>query len=91
MKQVLKFKLLTSRTCYAPMPVNAEILHVHAQGKDICLWALCDTKVQNEARKFHVLGTGHDYDQYNSEKHKYVGTVQMHDGALVWHVFEEHP
>lgn len=88
MKQVLKFKLPLARTSYVPMPDGAIIIKVGVQGRDICIWALCGTQEAKHARKFHVLGTGHDYEW--SANHVHLGTVFMEGGALVWHIFEEH-
>ena len=39
-----------------------------------------------ELRTFSIYGTGHQHESISGE---YVGTFQLHGGALVYHVFEE--
>lgn len=68
------------------MPGGAKILTVDTQGINLCLWALVDPKVPEEPRAFIVHGTGHPADDL--EGTDYVGTAQLHAGALVLHVFE---
>ncbi len=51
------------------------------------IWALVDTDAPEEARVFHVRGTGHPADALG----RYVGTFQIDGGALVFHLFEGEP
>lgn len=89
MKMVYKYPVSNYLT--HEMPKGAKVLHVHEQNGDICLWALVDVPKppQNpewERRKFIALATGDKIpDDWTVE---YVGTVHMHGGALVFHVFE---
>ena len=66
------------------MPRGAEVLTVQMQREVLCVWAVVDPDAEKEQRKFIVYGTGHEYDSIKGE---YVGTVQIHGGDLVWHVF----
>jgi len=68
------------------MPVGARILCVQNQRGDICLWAEVCPEGPTEERTFIVRGTGWEYIPVRDEV--YLGTVQVSDGALVWHVFE---
>lgn len=68
------------------MPEKAEILTVQIQSETICLWAKCNPNGPYETRKFCIIGTGNPMPDNNL---KYIGTVQMADGRLVWHVFED--
>lgn len=69
------------------MPAGAEILHVHEQNGDICLWALVDPDAAKEQRNFVVLGTGH-LDDRNFSHAEYIGSSHLRDGLFVFHVFE---
>lgn len=66
------------------MPRGARVLSVQVQRERPCLWALVDEST--EARRyFKLVGTGHEFE---STGWRFLGTFQMHDGALVWHLFE---
>lgn len=67
------------------MPAGAQILHVGVQMEQIvCIWALVDENAPMEERSFAVVGTGHPVPENTA----HVGSVLMHGGAFVWHVFE---
>lgn len=66
------------------MPFGATILTVQVQNDIPCVWALVEPSNSAEPRAFHIAGTGHPFDGGG----KYVGTFQLHDGALVFHVFD---
>ena len=69
------------------LPEFAEILSVQIQHGECQLWALVDPDQEIKARTIRVLITGAYID--DSECLKFLGTVQLHDGAIVLHVFEE--
>lgn len=71
------------------MPMNARLLHVHAQGDSICLWAVVDPEAPLESRNFLALPTGREFTPRAGWT--YCGTVHMHGGALVFHLFEVSP
>ncbi len=66
------------------MPTGAQVLSVQVQGTQPCIWVLCDPKAVLETRRFRLAGTGHDIDYPVS----YVGSFQLYDGQLVFHLFE---
>lgn len=71
------------------MPQGAEILTVQMQYNEPQLWALVDKMAPRETRSFRLAGTGHPIDDPRLD---YIGTVQMMEGQLVWHIFEiSHP
>jgi hypothetical protein len=84
--KIWKFPLNVEDAQTINMPLNAEILHVAAQTNTPNLWALVDENADLEPRHFVTFGTGEPMPEngYGS----YVGTYQLHDGALVFHVFE---
>lgn len=69
------------------MPEGAQIVCVQMQGETPCLWALVDCSAQQRQRAFSWRGTGQRFD----EQGEYIGTVQLHSGALVFHLFEVKP
>ena len=70
------------------MPKGAEILSVQVQADVLCLWALVDPDAKLQKRVIEILGTGNPID-VPGVTHKFIGTVQMRGGSLVWHVFEQ--
>lgn len=84
MKTIFKWPLQPGRN-EVPMPAEARALTVQVQGDFLCLCVLIDPAHFDERRVFYVYGTGHPLARDPGE---YVATVQMHGGALVWHVFD---
>lgn len=68
------------------MPIGAEVLSVHEQLGEVCLWAMVDPDGESEVRKFELFGTGHSIPDLSNKK--FVGTSHLDGGALVLHVFE---
>jgi hypothetical protein len=62
-----------------------EILHVGEQGHNVCIWALVDPDAPLEERKFAVVPTGESCP-YSSDQH--LGTAKLHNGSLIFHIFE---
>jgi hypothetical protein len=73
------------------LPAGADILSVQLQpsrhGEIPQLWAMSEHGKPYELRRIWVFGTGVPITQ-NVEL-LYIGTVQIHDGQLVMHFFEE--
>lgn len=67
------------------MPSGAEILTVQMQGANLCLWACVVPGAEESIRHIRIYGTGHEMDP---GMHRYIGTFQMHGGALVFHAYE---
>lgn len=73
------------------MPENAEILHLAVQDGCVYMWARVDSDAPKEKRVFRWAGTGHDLGSLNDEGNKggkYIGTIMLHHGTLVFHLFE---
>jgi hypothetical protein len=85
--KVFKYEIVAEDSPTVQLPVGAEILSVGQQNNKMFLWALVDTdeKVM-EQHEFRVAGTGHEIKDAGFMD--FIGTVQMYDGALVFHVFE---
>ena len=67
------------------MPEGAEILSAQMQRDTLCLWALVNPDAPEQRREIEVLGTG---NHATESKRRYIATVQMCGGSLVWHIFE---
>lgn len=87
MRTVFKYTLKEWGSVSIDMPKGAEVLGVQVQHGDAQLWALVDTSAELVTRQFRIYGTGHPIE--GSKYLRFVGTFQMHDGQLVFHVFEK--
>ncbi len=85
MKSVWKFPLEVDCVQSIAMPFDAEILCVQAQYGRLVLWAIVEPDSAKEQRRIVVAGTGQELPNF---KGRYIGTVQMMEGQLIWHVFE---
>lgn len=65
--------------------MDAQILTLQTQGSVPTIWALCDSSKTEVGRTFETFGTGESFDSANMS---YVGTFQMHNGSLIFHLFE---
>lgn len=82
---VWKFPLHMTDLQDVPLPEGAQLLSAQMQGVTLCLWALVNPKSPARARTIEIIGTGNPCDDV---PRKYISTVQMAGGLLVWHVFE---
>ena len=85
MKVVYKYKIPIQDYISLSLPVNAKIIKFDSQNNDPYIWVLVTLEKELEERKFRLAGTGHDIRENNL---KYIDTTIMHDGQLVWHLFE---
>lgn len=69
------------------MPEGAQLLSVHEQNGELCMWVQVRTENPMVKRKFLTFGTGHILP--DDQKLDFVGTALLERGALVLHVFEE--
>lgn len=84
---IWKYKIEPTDFIELPIPTTAEILSVQMQNGDPCLWVKLDpSHVITKPRKFRLYGTGHEIKE--GEKHKFIGTFQIMEGRLVFHLFE---
>lgn len=89
MKKVIwKFPLLTVGMQNVKMPIDSEILCVQNQNDTPCLWALVYPEKEIEERCIEMFGTGHNIYCDMGVDRKYLSTIQLNDGELVFHFFE---
>ena len=87
--RVFKYEIPIEDEPMVRLPVGALLLSVGNQAEKLFLWALVDPAVTATVRRyFRVAGTGHEITEANSLA--FIGTVQFHGGALIFHVFERH-
>ena len=85
MKTVFKYELASE----IEMPEGAEILSLHSQRDMAYIWALVNPEARMIKRHFLILGTGHPVPQDGElRKEKFVGTILVQHGSLVFHVWE---
>ena len=66
--------------------VGADVLSVHEQREQVCLWALVDPEEKKtEQRMFHIAGTGFDIKDNSL---RFIGAVHLYSSSLVFHIFE---
>ena len=85
---IWKFPLQTMDSQPVMMPQRAKILTVQAQHDEPCLWAIVNPNAPREVRMIDIVGTGHPMFEDLGLERKYIGTFQLRDGDLVFHVFE---
>jgi hypothetical protein len=82
---IWKYPIPSSLLIKVLMPEGAQIVHVHAQHEDICMWALVDEMKPTVTRFFAAFGTG---DIVAKRTMHYVGSAHLQDGHFTMHVFE---
>jgi len=89
MKTIWKFNLNIEDEQKVVMPKDAKILTAQMQKDTLCLWALVDTDITviDENRYIGIYGTGNPIPAPENIK-KYISTFQLHDGGLIFHIFE---
>ena len=85
MRTIWKYPLQVTDTQEIAMPGGAELLAVQMQNDTPTLWARVDTVEPYAPRRIVIVGTGNPGWNGVGE---YIGTFQMHGGALVFHAFE---
>lgn len=85
MKAIWKFTMHGPRQTIE-MPEGAQILSLQTQHNEPQIWALVDPGADKESRTFRAIPTGAEFSPAGLA---YVGTFQINDGSLVFHIYEE--
>lgn len=85
MKTIYKYPLETTHQQLIEMPIGAQIIAVQIQYGIPILWAIVDTDREKEERDIRIYGSGNPIPENHGF---YRGTYQLHEGKLVFHVFE---
>lgn len=85
--QVWKFTLDVVGSQEIEMPESARLLSVQVQHSKPQLWVMVDeTAESTELRKIRIAGTGRPIPDHDSVR--FIDTIQLQGGALIFHVFE---
>ena len=85
--RVFKYEIPVANEPTVRLPKGAGILSVGQQNNKMYLWALVNpSEQQTERRVLRIAGTDHEIAEI--EELNFLGTVHMHGGDLVFHVFE---
>ena len=85
MKTVYKYTIPIEDQFELELPIAAQVFTVQTQNGHPHIWALVDPDAPKEPRLFRLAGTGHPMHNRNLT---YIGSFQMKEGALVFHLFE---
>lgn len=85
MATIWKFRLHPADVQAVEMPFESEILCCDVQAGQMYLWAKVNPENPIRPRQIAIYGTGHPMANCDL---KYIGTVQLEKGSLVFHVFE---
>jgi len=83
---IWKYPLEIADEQVVPMPIGAQLLAVQVQGERPFLWALVNPNLPKAQRFLATFGTGHHVPP--NDHLTYVATYQVHQGSLVFHVFD---
>lgn len=84
MQTIWKYPVVLDDEFELRMPAGARLLTVQVQQGKPVLWALVNPDVPQKTRRFRLYGTGQPLPDAPGE---YVGSFQVHGGALVFHLF----
>jgi hypothetical protein len=82
---IWKFPVALTDEFTITMPRKARPLTVQVQDGAPYVWALVDPGWVRVQRRFRLAGTGHPIE--DAGLWQYVGSFQLRDGALVFHLF----
>lgn len=85
MKTIYKYQLEVTDEQVIKMPAYAEILTVQIQDGIPCIWVAVNTVFADRDYKIRTIGTGNPIEK--EFKGRYIGTYQLQNGSLVFHVF----
>lgn len=85
METIWKFELETEDEQTLSVPFDAKTLDVQVQKGKPCLWARVRSDLPKRDVTILTRGTGHPM---TGDEGDYLGTYQLDDRALVFHVFK---
>jgi len=89
MRKIFKYEIPIEDEFELELPKGAQVLTFQIQYGKPVIWAIIDPEEDIfEKINFRLFGTGHIIEK-NIIPLSYIGTVQMADGQLVWHLFKE--
>jgi hypothetical protein len=88
-KVIWKYPLEVRDSNVIEMPYDAKILCVQTQNNIPCIWAIVNKDAYLENRFFRIVGTGQPFQKEFLVYRNYIGTFQLDNGSLVFHLFED--
>lgn len=85
MKTIYKYPIQDDFTVLE-LPKDAEILTIQTQNGKPFIWVLHNPNEPKVRWEFIIKATGENIEEDLSKKN-YIGTFQMMEGMLVWHLF----
>ena len=87
--EIWKYILKDQSAQLIKMPSGYEILTVQVQESITCIWVRVIPKNTKVLVSIEIYGTGFIIPSENGRDRRYIGTYQMNDGSLIFHVFED--
>lgn len=85
MKTIYKYPLQIQNAQTVLLPRHFTILDVQNQNEILYLWAIVDPEEKEYGKvTIYIRGTGY---LLTGDEGKFLGTVQVLNGGLVWHLF----
>ena len=86
---IWKYEIFRPGAFTLELPQGAKLLYVASQQNKPYMWFQVDPLEDLERRRFVLLATGIQYAV--TGRVDYHGSLQMDDGALIYHLFELEP
>lgn len=86
--KIFKYAIPMEEKFTLELPIHSKILSFQIQNEQPFIWVLVDPDKNLRPRYFTLVGTGYEFD-HHPDTMKYIGTIQMANGALIWHLFED--
>ena len=87
-KSIWKYKLEMVDSQTIEIPVGSDLLTIQIQNGEPFMWFLVDVLAERQKITFETWGTGRLIEYKKGENREYLGTYQLNNGELVFHVFE---
>jgi hypothetical protein len=87
MLSVYKYQVPLADTFSLALPQGAIPFCMKEQRGLLMLWCLVDPDMPGWCRAFRLSGTGHTIEQ-SADQLKYIDSVSLNNGELVFHLFE---
>jgi hypothetical protein len=90
MSRIFKYQLKVTDSQRIMLPYGSKVLSVENQKETIVMYAIVDEEQEHMANiGVRIAGTGHKIEQHIIMDYRFLGTVKMLNGDLMFHVFVE--
>lgn len=87
MEKIYKYPLALEDKQTIEMPMGSQILSIQTQFNKPCIWAMVNPNLPPIGVKIEIYGTGESITNPFPSYLKYIGTFQINNGHVVYHVF----